>query len=116
MNSETKLYEAQMMQQLIKNTETIAMTQKQVSDIKTEMSSLNTKMSDIETKMLNIEIEMSDIKQEVSDIKQEISEIKTELTEVTIKADRADSSEWWFRFIAGAIILSFFKEQLMSFF
>ncbi len=113
MNSETKLYEAQMMQQLIKNTETIAMTQKQVSDIKTEMSSLNTKMSDIETKMLNIEIEMSDIKQEVSGIKQEVSDIKTEFTEVKIKADRA---QWWLRFIAGVVILSFFKELLISFF
>ena len=113
MNSETKPDEAQMLQQLIKNADRMAMTQKEISDIKTEMSSLNTKMSDIETKMLNIEIEVSDIKQEVSGIKQEVSEIKTEFTEVKTKADRA---AWWLRLIAGALILSFFKEQLMSFF
>ena len=37
MNSETQPYEAQMLQQLIKNVEKIAVIAKEVSDIKTEL-------------------------------------------------------------------------------
>ena len=91
MNSETQTYEAQILQQLIKNAERIAVMQKEVSDVKTEVS---------------------DIKQDISGIKTEISVVKTELNEVKAKADRA---EWWLRLIAGAIVLSFFKDQLLSF-
>jgi len=78
MNSETKPYEAQMLQQLIKNAERIAV-----------------------------------VEEKITGIEEKITDLKTELGEVKAKADRA---EWWLRFIAGAIVLSFFKEQLMSFF
>ncbi len=71
MNSETQPYKAQMLQQLIKNVEKIAVIAKEVSDI------------------------------------------KTELKEVKATTERA---EWWLKFIAGAVVLSCFKEQLMSFF
>ncbi|MEM9271780.1 MAG: hypothetical protein AAGA80_02280 [Cyanobacteria bacterium P01_F01_bin.143] len=77
MNSETKSYEAQILQQLIDNAKAIAVMQKEILDIKSE-----------------------------------ISEIKTELKEVKATANR---SEWWLRAIAGAIVVSFFKDQLMSF-
>ena len=60
--------------------------------------------------MTVIEGKISDMKTEMSDMK---TELKTELSEVKAKADRA---EWWLRFIAGAVFLSFFKEQLMSLF
>ena len=106
MNSETQTYEAQILQQLIKNAERIAVTQKEVSDIKTEISDIKKQMSDLKT-------EVSEIKQDVSGIKTEISVVKTELSEVKAQANR---SEWWLRLIAGAIVLSFFKDQLISFF
>ena len=82
MSSEPQVYEAQILQQLIKNAERIAV---------------------VEEKLTLIEGKISDMK----------TELKTEITEVRIKADRA---EWWLRFIAGAVLLSFFKEQLISFF
>ena len=88
MSSETQPYEAQMLQQLIKNAERIAV---------------------VEEKITVIEGRITDIKTEISDMK---TELKTELSEVKATADRA---EWWLRFIAGAVVLSFFKEQLMSF-
>ncbi len=105
MNSETQTYEAQILQQLIKNAERIAVMQKEVSDVKTEVSDIKQKISDMKT-------EISDIKQDVSVVKTEISVVKTELNEVKAKTDRA---EWWLRLIAGAIVLSFFKDQLLSF-
>ncbi len=89
MSSETQVYEAQILQQLIKNSERIAV---------------------VEEKLTGIEGQISDLRTETSDMK---TELKTEISEVRIKADRA---EWWLRFIAGAVLLSFFKEQLMSFF
>ncbi len=71
MNSETKPYEAQMLQQLIKNAESIAV------------------------------------------LKEKLTVVEEKLTKVEATADRA---EWWLRFIAGVVVLSFFKEQLISFF
>ncbi len=71
MNSETKPYEAQMLQQLIKNAESIAV------------------------------------------LKEKLTVVEEKLSKVEATADRA---EWWLRFIAGVVVLSFFKEQLMSFF
>ena len=71
MSSETKSYEAQMLEQLIKNAESIAV------------------------------------------LKEKLSVVEEKLTKVEATANRA---EWWLRFIAGAVVLSFFKEQLMSLF
>ncbi|ELS02320.1 hypothetical protein Xen7305DRAFT_00020340 [Xenococcus sp. PCC 7305] len=71
MSSETKSYEAQMLGQLIKNAESIAV------------------------------------------VKEKLSVVEEKLTKVEATANRA---EWWLRFIAGAVVLSFFKEQLISFF
>ena len=106
MNSETQTYEAQILQQLIKNAERIAVMHKEVSDVKAEVS-------DIKQEVSNIKQEISNIKQDVSGIKTEMSVVKMELSEVKSKADRA---EWWLKLIAGAIVLSFFKDQLISFF
>ena len=89
MSSETQVYEAQILQQLIKNAERIAVVEEKLTLIEGHITDLRTEMSDMKT------------------------ELKTEMGEVRIKADRA---EWWLRFIAGAVLLSFFKEQLMSFF
>ena len=89
MSSDTQVYEAQILQQLIKNAERIAVVEEKLTLIERNISDLRTEMSDMKT------------------------ELKSEISEVSIKADRA---EWWLRFIAGAVLLSFFKEQLMSFF
>ena len=69
MNSETKPYEAQILQQLIKNAESIAV------------------------------------------LKEKLTVVEEKLSKVEATADRA---EWWLRFIAGAVVLSFFKEKLMN--
>ena len=110
MNSETQTYEAQILQQLIKNAERIAVTQKEVSDIKTEISDMKTKISDIKTELSDMKTNMQT---KMSEMNKEISNIKTELSVVKAQAER---SEWWLRLIAGAIVLSFFKDQLISFF
>jgi len=89
MSAEPQVYEAQILQQLIKNAERIAVLGEKLTLIEGKISELRTEMSEMKT------------------------ELKTEISEVRIKADRA---EWWLRFIAGAVLLSFFKEQLMSFF
>ena len=100
MSSETQVYEAQILQQLIKNAERIAIVEQKLTLIEGQIGDFRTEMSDIKTEL---QTEMSEMK----------TELKTEISEVKIKADRA---EWWLRFIAGAVLLSFFKEQLMSFF
>ncbi len=111
MSAEPQVYEAQILQQLIKNAERIAvlgeklnLIEENIADLRTEMSGMRT---ELQTEMSNMKTEL---KTEMSDMK---TELKTEISEVRIKADRA---EWWLRFIAGAVLLSFFKEQLMSFF
>ena len=111
MSAEPQVYEAQILQQLIKNAERIAvlgekftLIEENIADLTTEMSGMRT---ELQTEMSNMKTEL---KTEMSDMK---TELKTEISEVRIKADRA---EWWLRFIAGAVLLSFFKEQLMSFF
>ncbi len=106
MSSETQVYEAQILQQLIKNAERIAVVEEKLTVIEGSIAVLTIEMSDMKS-------EMSDMKTEMSDMKSEMSDMKTEISEVRIKADRA---EWWLRFIAGVVLLSFFKEQLMSFF
>ena len=78
MNSETKPYEAQMLQQLIKNSESIAVLKEKLSTLDKTLNTLDEKLT------------------------------KVEATE--------DRAEWWLRLIAGVVVLSFFKEQLMSFF
>ena len=78
MNSEIKSYEAQMLAQLVKNAESIAVLKEKLSTVEKTLSALDEK-----------------------------------LTKVEEKADRA---EWWLKLIAGAVFLSFFKEQLMNFF
>ena len=111
MSSETQVYEAQILQQLIKNAERIAVVEQKLTLVEGQIGDLRTEMSEMKKELRT---EMSEMKKELKD---EISEIKTELkdeiSEIRIKADRA---EWWLRFIAGAVFLSFFKEQLMSFF
>ena len=89
MSAEPQVYEAQILQQLIKNAERIAVLGEKLTLIEGKISELRTEMSEMKT------------------------ELKTEISEVRFKADRA---EWWLRFIAGAVFLSFFKEQLMSLF
>ena len=100
MSSETQVYEAQILQQLIKNAERIAVVEQKLTLMEGQIGELRTEMSDIKKEL---QAEMSEMK----------TELKNEISELTIKADRA---EWWLRFIAGAVFLSFFKEQLMSFF
>ena len=82
MNSEIKSYEAQMLAQLVKNAEFIAVLKEKLSTVDEKLSTLD-------------------------------KNIDERFTKVEAKADRA---EWWLRLIAGAVVLSFFKEQLMSFF
>ena len=122
MSAEPQVYEAQILQQLIKNAERIAVIEEKLTGIEGQISDLRTEMSEMKTEL---QTEMSEMKTELqtamSDNKTELqtamsdikSELKSEISEVRIKADRA---EWWLRFIAGAVLLSFFKEQLMSFF
>ncbi len=85
MNSETKSYEAQVLEQLVKNAESIAVLKEKLSTVDEKLSTLDEKISTLDEKF----------------------------TKVEAKADRA---EWWLRLIAGAVVLSFFKEQLMGFF
>ena len=106
MSAEPQVYEAQILQQLIKNAERIAVVEEKLKVIEGSIVVLTTEMSEMKS-------EMSEMKSEMSEMKTEMSEMKTEISEVRIKADRA---EWWLRFIAGAVLLSFFKEQLISFF
>ena len=82
MSSETKSYEAQVLEQLVKNAESIAVLKEKLSTVEEKLSTLDKKIDE-------------------------------RFTKVEAKADRA---EWWLRLIAGAVVLSFFKEQLMSFF
>ena len=59
-------------------------------------------------------------KQEVSDIEITFAEMKSNIAEIqkTLRELKAnlDRSEWWLKFIFVAFILSFFQDQLMSFF
>ena len=89
MNSETKSYEGQMLAQLVKNAESIAV--------------LKEKLSTVEEKIITVDKKVDALDKKIDE----------RLTKVEAKADRA---EWWLRLIAGVVILSFFKEQLMSFF
>lgn len=89
MSSETKSYEAQVLEQLVKNAESIAVLKEKLSTVEEKISTVDKKVDTLDKK------------------------IDERLTKVEAKADRA---EWWLRLIAGAVILSFFKEQLMSFF
>ena len=102
MTTETQQqYEAQILQQLIKNSQELAVLQRDMEYLKDKTD--------------RIDRDVAELKTDVKELKTDVKELKTDVADLKVVKDKVDRSEWWFRAIAAGLVVSFFKEQIWGF-
>ena len=102
MTTETQQqYEAQILQQLIKNSQELAVLQRDMEYLKDKTD--------------RIDQDVAELKTDVKELKTDVKELKTDVAELKVVKVKVDRAEWWFRAIAAGLIISFFKEQIWGF-
>ncbi len=101
-------YEAQILQQLIKNSQELAVLQR-------DMEYLKDKTDRIDQDVAELKTDVKQLKTDVAELKTDVKELKTDVAELKVVKVKVDRAEWWFRAIAAGLIVSFFKEQIWGF-
>ena len=102
MTTETQQqYEAQILQQLIKNSQELAVLQRDMEYLKDKTD--------------RIDRDVAELKTDVKELKTDVKELKTNVADLKVVKDKVDRAEWWFRAIAAGLVVSFFKEQIWGF-
>ena len=101
-------YEAQILQQLIKNSQELAVLQR-------DMEYLKDKTDQIDQDVAELKTDVKELKTDVKELKTDVKELKTDVAELKVVKVKVDRAEWWFRAIAAGLIVSFFKEQIWGF-
>ncbi len=101
-------YEAQILQQLIKNSQELAVLQR-------DMEYLKDKTDRIDRDVAELKTDVKELKTDVKELKTDVKELKTDVADLKVVKDKVDRAEWWFRAIAAGLVVSFFKEQIWGF-
>ena len=120
MTTETQQqYEAQILQQLIKNSQELAVLQRDMEYLKDktdriekDVEELKTDVKQLKTDVKELKTDVKQLKTDVEELKTDVKQLKTDIAELKPLKDKVDRAEWWFRAIAAGLIISFFKEQI----
>ena len=116
MTTETQQqYEAQILQQLIKNSQELAVLQRDMEYLKDKTDRIDQDVAELKTDVKQLKTDVAELKTDFKELKTDVKELKTDVAELKVVKVKVDRAEWWFRAIAAGLIVSFFKEQIWGF-